>query len=392
MVDLIELDIENRNPTIKSKLYTNKSNQMQYQILNYDPTDLLYDNTEGLYRCVILTEPEGELLGFSHPRSQVLQIFREKYPKLDSSKMFINEIVEGTMIQLFWDPRIESWEIATKGSIGGNNWFYRTKYPDLGEQKTFRDMFFDVFQSFSAFDSFPKDHCYQFILQHPENPIVLSIQKPAVYLVGVYRIMNNKKVLPIFPTEYEQWSIFMTTPIQFPPRMIVDSYDEIIENYCSIHANIAPYIKMGFMILHLDTGERTTIENPIYKEVRELRGNHPNLQYQYLCLRRINKVNDFLLYFPQYKKIFHRFSKQYSEFLQGLHQSYLTYYIQKKGIQISKRYFPLIYRIHREVYLPSLNSGERKIMRLGEIAKYIETITPNELIYYLNYHVDETAK
>jgi len=362
---------------------------MQYQIINYDPNDLLYDNTEGLYRSVILSEPEGELLSFCHPRSQVLQIFREKWPKIDASKMFINEMVEGTMIQLFWDSRIQSWEIATKGSVGGDNWFYRTKYPDIGEQKTFRDMFFDVVSSFSAFEHFPKDHCYQFILQHPENHIVLSIKTPAIYLVGVYRILVGKQVLPILPTEYETWDICKTIPIQFPKRLYVESYDEIIEQYCSIQSD---YKTVGFMILHMETGERTVIENPVYKEVRELRGNHPNLQYQYLCLRRIEKVADFLSYFPQYKKMFYRFYKQYSEFLSAIHQSYLTYYIQKSGVRISKRYFPLIYRIHHTVYIPSLNGGERKIMRLAEIAKFIGNLDPSELIYYLNYHMEENQE
>ena len=391
------LDLENCHPDIKKKRCINKNTQLQYTILNYDRNSLLYDKTERLYRSVILSDPEGELLSFSHPRSEVLQIFRERFPKISPDQIYINEIIEGTMIQLFWDSRKNDWEIATKGSVGADSWFYRTYYPEFDDgktveksQKTFRDMFFDVFPSFSAFDHFPKDHCYQFILQHPENPIVLHIQKPAVYLVGVYQLLREIqteiKVLPINPTEYEQWRIFMTTPIQFPKRIIEESYDDIIEKYCSIHSN---YKTVGYMILDIESGERTSIENPVYKEVRELRGNHPNLQYQYLCLRRINKIQPFLHYFPQYKKIFYRFHTQYSDFLSAMHQSYLTYYIQKKGVKISKRYFPLIYRIHHTVYLPSINSGERKIMRLREIAEYIGNLDPSELIYYLNYHIEE---
>jgi hypothetical protein len=31
-------------------------------------------------------------------------------------------------------------------------------------------------------------------------------------------------------------------------------------------------------------------------------------------------------------------------------------------------------------------------MRLSEIAKYIEKVEPSELIYYLNYHVEENIE
>ena len=397
MVSPIILDLENYHPDIKIKKHTNKTTNLKYTILNYDPQNLLFDKIEGLYRSVILSDPEGELLSFSHPRSEVLQIFQEKYPVLDSHHFWINEIIEGTMIQLFWDSRLDRWEIATKGAVGCDYWFYRTKYPESGKgvsdgsnQKTFRDMFFDIFQSFDAFADFPKDHCYQFIIQHPENHIVLNLTEPMAYLVGIYKISGNiqldMKVLPILPSEYEQWDLCKTIPVQFPRRFSENSYDEIAEKYCSIHSD---YTMVGCMILNLMTGERTTIENPVYKEVRDLRGNHPNLQYQYLCLRRMNKITDFLQYFPQYKKIFFRFYKQYCDFLTGIHQSYLTYYIQKRGIKISKKYFPLIYRIHHEIYLPSLYSEEKIIMRLSEIAKYIGTLEPSELIYYLNYHIEE---
>lgn len=404
MVEPIILDLENYNPNIRIKKFTNKTSELQYTILNYDPTNLLFDKIEGLYRSVILSDPEGEVLSFSHPRSEVLETFQEKYPILNNAEFYINEIVEGTMVQLFWDSRKNDWEIATKGAVGCNYWFYRTKYPEsikgmsdgttaVTMQKTFREMFFDIFQSFDSFSDFPKDHCYQFIIQHPDNHIVLNLREPSVFLVGVYKISGNLQseiqITPILPTEYEKWDIFKTNSIQFPRRFSEKSYEELVEKYCSIHSH---YNIIGCMILHLGTGERTSIENPVYKEVRDLRGNHPNLQYQYLCLRRINKISDFLKYFPQYKKIFFRFYKQYCDFLTGVHQSYLTYYIQKKGVKISKKYFPLIYRLHHEVYLPSLQKGEKIIMRLSEIAKYIGNLEPSELIYYLNYHIEENVE
>lgn len=389
---MYEIDLENCPSDIKVKKYTYETTQ--YKILNCDPNNLLYDSNEGMYRSVIVSEPENKVLSFSHPRSLPLESFQSKYPDIGSTKIHVNEIVEGTMTQLFYDSRIRSWQIATKGAIGGNYWFYRTIYPTSGihgeKQKSFREMFLDVFPPLETFYHFPKEYCYQFILQHPDNHIVLNLEKPSLYLVGVYEIAG-KVVTTVYPTEYETWDCFKeeNINIKFPQKFTENSYELLIENWCSRNSD---YRIVGCMLTHLETGERASIENPVYREVRELRGNHPNLQYQYLSLRRIDKVQEFLRYFPQYKKIFYRFYKQYCDFLTNLHQSYLTYYIQKRGIKISKKYFPLVYRIHHIVYLPSLNTGEKKIMRMSEIAKFLKEMEPSELIYYLNYHLEDNLE
>jgi hypothetical protein len=61
------------------------------------------------------------------------------------------------------------------------------------------------------------------------------------------------------------------------------------------------------MITDLSTGQPFAVINPNYSDLAALRGNHPNIQYQYLCLRRIGKVAAFLQYFPQYISEFTKF-------------------------------------------------------------------------------------
>jgi len=232
-----------------------------------------------------------------------------------------------------------------------------------------------------------KEYCYNFVLQHPANHIVLRIITPLLYLVSVYHLHENVATeIPI--NVYEKWECFSGEQIQFPRRFEEESdYDQLELKYCSVNS---PYNKVGLMFTNTKTGMRSALENPTYKEVKELRGNNPNLQYQYLCLLRMGKVMDFLLYFPQYKSIFYRFYKEYQEFITNVHQSYISYYIRKSGQNISKKYFPLIYKLHHEVYLPSLAEGNEKIiMRRGEIGKQIGQFSPSELIYYLNYNKEE---
>lgn len=398
------------NDKIKTKTYTtNISNSAsscatEYKILNYDE-EFTCDNDDkfGIYRSIVVNPQDSTLLCFTPPKTMTPTFFKEQNPKTEktvNNEIIVNEIIEGTLITLFHDKRNDSWEIATKSAIGGNYWFYRTQYKQMKttvEQPTFRKMFLEALgaehdqdiNDIASFQHLSKDYCYNFVLQHPANHIVLRIVVPQLYLVAVYHIKENIATeIPI--NVYEEWECFhrMNGQIQFPRRFEEESnYDQLEQKYCSVNS---PYNKVGLMFTNMKTGMRSALENPTYKEVKELRGNNPNLQYQYLCLLRMGKVMDFLRYFPQYKHIFYRFYKEFQEFITNLHQAYISYYVRKTGQMISKKYFPLIHKLHHEVYLPSLAEGKEKIvMRRGEIGKQIGKLSPSELIYYLNYNKEE---
>jgi tRNA A37 threonylcarbamoyladenosine synthetase subunit TsaC/SUA5/YrdC len=145
-----------------------------------------------------------------------------------------------------------------------------------------------------------------------------------------------------------------------------------------------PWCVPGHMILNTETGDRMCIENPAYKEVKELRGNNPNLHYHYLCLLRIEKIQDFLNYFPQYKRIFSKFYNQFESFITNTHHYYVDYFIKHKEIRVPKNYFMLIHRLHKEIYIPSLRQpGDKIIMKRPIIREGFLKLTPQEMFYYI---------
>lgn len=397
-----ELDLDIKNSKLIEK--TVSFNDVGYKIIKYDET-YVCDNDEelGKYRSVILSEPEGRILCYSPPKTLTPEMFQERNPVLGND-IIVNEVVEGTMISLFWDDRINQWEIATKGAIGGKYWFYRTKYPQIDpsmEQKTFRRMFLDALRipesgqdlnDLALLHSLPKGNgpddrlCYNFIMQHPDNPIVLTVDRPRLFIVSVHSIQSTyDRVVFVRPDVYCAWPVWdeFNGIIEFPS----ENFDRnngvagLLSTYCSPTSDPN---RVGLMLLNVATGDRACLENASYKVKRELRGNNPNLQYQFLCLKRVDKILDFLDHFPQYKKIFFRFHRQYEEFITQLHQAYVSYFIKKEGRQISKRYFPLIHRLHKEVYVPSL-ANQKIVMKRPVIRDYIVAMPPSEVIYYLNY-------
>ena len=363
-----------------------------YRILNYDKSadETLYG---GIYRSVI-TDLEGKLLCFSPPSS----IPKEGFPELTTDSFIATEIVEGTMINLFYDKTIESWEIATKGSVGGNYWYYRNQYPDLPDtmtikELTFRQMFLEAIHSEDINNNefvniLNKSYCYSFVLQHPNNHIINTVSEATVYLVAVYEILGNT----VRTISREEWPFYSTIPV--PKQYSFSSYSEI-----EVHENLttvldmshpSAYIPIGIMIQSITTGITTCIENPAYQYLKELRGNNPNLKYQFLCVRQSGRISEFLAFFPKYIPHFNRFTMEYIDFIKETHNGYVSYYVKKSGIKVSKRYFPLVYQLHHTVYLPSVNAGTPIIVKRPIVEEFIHRLEPKSLIYYLNWKEDST--
>lgn len=378
---------------INKKTYQNAN--MKYTIMNYTKDFLCFDDYEtSKYRSVIFSNPENKLLCFSPPKSIKYDIFMEKYPDIDEN-IYVSEMVEGVMINLFYDERIQSWEIATKCAIGGNYKHKTLNVEEISNQNSFIELFLDALQCMSrvkplnkrlnenkVIDIFPKKYCYNFVLQHPKNKIVLNIETPKLYLVGVYQIHENTAV-KISPHVFENWDIFLNIHgiIHYPKKIYENSYDKIIAKYCSIYTtNTNP----GIMFTNLKHGERSKIMNPVYTNRRKHNQTNPTMQYQFLCLNRIEKTEDFLKYFPVCKKEFRKRKTEYLDFIYNIHRSYMLKYVEGSRTKISLKYLVHVDRIHHTIYLPSLCTKKQPVTK-DIVKKYVENMEPSEVFFYLNY-------
>jgi len=384
---------------IKTKVY-NWSDTVAYTILNNDSSVITFDDdTTRLYRSIILDENKN-IIGFAPPNSITYERFTENKENV-TSEIYANEIIEGTMLNLFYDARIQSWQLSTRGAVGANYWYYRNQYGTTEEaatQKTFRDMFIECFHvekgtdmnSIPLIQSLPKNYCYSFVLQHPDNHIVMTVLEPTIYLVAVYE-KSERRVTNIPQVVYETWDVFeqFTNIVKFPASFSEQTYNDYQSKYCSIHSN---YKFMGIMFTNLKTGYRMAMWNIAYEEVKKLRGNNTNLQFQFFTLEKAMQTDFFLYYFPMYKPLFEDFSRQYQDFITHVHQSYFSYYVKKDRVPIAKKYFIHASKIHHNIFIPSMNEGNRKIITRMVVKGYFDALTPSELLYYLNYDQKQLLK
>ena len=364
---------------LKLSTVQSKTNGNTYKIINYDKSQLNDDNisTAGLFRSVILNK-DIKLVSFSPPKSIKTGTFIQKYPEINEN-IIAEEFVEGTMINVFWDPSVGLWEFATRNTVGATSKFFKS-----AESLTFRDMFLEaVAKNNLIIDSLNRNYCYSFVLQHPKNRIVVPFLEPQLYLVAVYTVYSDNYQIELCPPNILQECLTNTT-VKIPQTYQEKTYSELINKYASAETD---YKVLGVMLHNKVTGERAKIRNPVYEEVRCLRGNQPKLQFQYLTLRRERKVKDFLNFYPENKKEFTLFRDQVHLFTEALFINYVSCYIKKEK---TLKEYPEQFRTHmfnlHKTYLEDLKD-KNLYVNISIVINYINDIAPAKLMYSLNFHM-----
>ena len=362
------------------KSYTTLTNEF-YKIIGYNKPVFKVESY-GLIRSMIINS-SNKVVCFSPSKSLPYDQFIKKYAELNEN-IIAEEFVEGTMINVFWTGY--KWEFATRNTVGAEVFFYKT----VPIQKTFRTMFLEAAKENNLdIELLDKTLCYSFILQHPGNRIVIPFSSPQLYLIAVYEIVYandfNDSTNSIFIHQQKR-EINQTTLIKTPIEYKFTSYDDLIQKYANMNTS---YKIMGVMIHNTTTGERCKLRNPSYEQVRNLKGNHPNLQYQYLSLRQNGNLSSFLHYYPEHSKDFNYFKDNLHLFTNAIYQNYISCYIKKENplLEYPEEYRSCMFNLHQK-YLNELKIVNSYISK-SVVIDYVNNMPIGLQIYLLNYNVSK---
>ena len=365
-------------------------NGINYHILKYDKDWLSRDSvkTIGLLRSVIFKD-NGTIVSFAPPKSlNIDDLTIEKEQEYIAEKY-----VEGTMINVFYDTESNTWEIATRSNVGGEICFFMEE--GFKEENTFKYMFNEVCETIGFnINDLNKSYVYSFVMQHPRNRIVKIIKNMKLYLVDVYEI-NTKTINSISTQDMSIFGIPDNT-VNKLQRVSLESNDDLRKCKDSYASMNTPYDIVGVVIKN-KLGERYKYRNPNYEHVRQLRGNQPKLQFQYLNLRQIprdndysmiGKITEYLKYYPEHKVLFNNFRNIIHKYTAELFENYIRCYIRKEK---ELKHFPEkfrthMYTIHHELYLKNL-MPEKKYVNKQVVIDYFNTLHPAKQMFVMNYDV-----
>ena len=378
----------NINNTLKVNNKKYLKNENWYDIWCYDKKYLCIDENKDVLNCrSVIKSNNNNILSFSHGKSMNQKSFCEKYQL--NEDIYINEYIDGTLIHLFYDDRINSWEIATKNAIGGDYTLYNKR--KTKKKKTVKQMFLEALTrnndenniNNNIIINFAKNYCYNFVLLHPENEIIFTIDSPRLYLTSVFKTSKsiNDSVINIPPSIFESWDFFQNTTIIFPSKKEFSNWNQLKSKEFEIF-NTKKEI-CGYHAIHLPSGDRCIFYNPIYKDLLRYKTLNPKQMFHYLNLHRMNLIKEFLVLFPKFRKKFNLYKDHLHQYIENLHGAYLAKYVFKTSQIIHTKYVPYVDLIHREIYVPSLNFKNKEKITKKIVYYYIMYKTPPEILYML---------
>ena len=386
---------------IASKLHLKVSttpvvNGAKYSLLRYEKKGLTEDSyaTSGLFRSVIVSD--GKVVSVSLPKSYKPEKFLAKSENKDD--VVFTQMVEGTMINLFYneskarglnapegDPAGLGWEIATRSVVGAKNSFFDN---GVTGKKSFNEMFYEALPKGLLFDSncgLDRAVSYSLVLQHPSNRMVQPISEARVYLVATFRRMDEDGL---------EWNIEEVKPsadstvlhhFHLVPKVEFSSSLDVVTSMVG-----KDYKFMGIhMSLKTDPCVRSKVLNPQYVSVRELRGTQPKLQFHYLTLRaKKGALKAYLQHYPEHTEVFNKYRDQVHQFTKELQRLYWSCYVkhEKPLKEYSAKFRGHMYNLHQDF------KENHKTMLLHKVIHYVNSLETPKLMYSLNYDLRQKAK
>jgi hypothetical protein len=399
--------LKNEHNYFTIKKYTFNNNE--YKIIKYSKevinsivkTDFAAYLNISKFRSVIVRN--NKVVCFAPEKSLDYMYFVNAYSPENS---WVEDYIDGTMINVFYDTIKQTWEIATRSTVGGNIVFFNDvknyKYFDNNNyfkdyyNLTFRSMFFEACNICNLdLNCLDEKYVYSFVLQHPFNRIVTPIVSPVIYLVKVYEIIhpinnvlsvNNLDQVTINEINIQSLLncppyVFLNSNIRFVNKYPVTNFEEIKAYYASGHAG---YNCVGCFLYSKD-GTRSKIRNASYEEVRKLRGNQPKLQFNYLSLKQQNKVGEFLQYYPEHTIMFNKFKLALYHYTSNLFMNYISCFIRKEKPlkEYEFEYKSHMYKLH-EKYKTDLKP-HNKIIDKKYVIDYVNALHPAQQMFIINY-------
>jgi hypothetical protein len=365
-------------PCLNVKLIKDKNKfEPSYSILNYNKELLSYHNENILlYRSVVYSYPELDLLSFSPPKMDLPSNFfsRENYGVCP--RYYVNEYIDGLMIHLFYDGRLKKWKMTTQNDLVFT--YDGTKQHSLSSIicSILKYSFIQDVSQLPFWDNLSKDHCYNFTLTNKHSHIH---HERRLYLTSVYKI-HKKNVMPISPELYETWRMFdvLRGLIYFP-----ENYTRVFQETSYLPDDIKTRNISGMVVMNTNTGNRCKYVSQSYNIYKKLRHIEHYYLYIFICYVKMNQHNKIL---PFIYKTMYNMKKIHSiwkSFVKYLHQTYLDYYVFKKEMYLQDHIRSYLQDIHQQYYINKKNMNTCPRVKKEDIVQFLIKKHPQDVFHVL---------
>jgi hypothetical protein len=374
------------------KTTTSSAEKGGYKMITYKKNTVSDETitTAGLFRSVIFNSND-QLVCFAPPKAMTYEKFKENH---HLHLVNVEEFIDGTMINMFWDKIIDTeygddsgiigdgWRITTRKNIGADNRFYR--YSNNCTQRNFGELFREAFANTGIdVEKLDKSYCYSFVMRHPENRVVSYVKEPELYLTDAFLLENpsddinilspnHYKVTASYHSSCRGMPAFLNSKVKFPHGFSADNYEQL-ERMVDGHSPDGSLTK-GYMLHCKQTHSRTKIVPEEYNFVKEMRGNFADLRFLFLTLHRQGRVQEYLHYYPENYSLFAEYTHLLDDYTHCMFMLYRDCFISKTKplAEYPANYRTHMYKLHgiyKQYYQPI-----RMGIRYSDVVDYVNDI------------------
>lgn len=283
--------------------------------------------------------------------------------------------LDGVMIGMFWDKYNNKWRIHTRSTLDAQCRYF-------SQTKSFNTMFAEAIgeNRVSIESVLNVNTSYTWILQHPENRIVVPVKIAHAYCVEAIRIENNGDV--------------STTAIPdrvFPvPKLMLATYSwvhlqDLLADWNTRYGHTIQgmVVKSGF--------ERYKVRTPLYNTVRRRRGNSARRDYLWLTEWRSGTLAQYLSLYPEERGAANSTVARWKQATNEVYHWYVSVFKARNTPkqEIPPKYRPLVYGLHN-LYMTSLKPAGKSLDWKTCLAFMNERDTA-QMLFVMNWDLRQTA-
>ncbi len=283
--------------------------------------------------------------------------------------------LDGVMIGMFWDKYNNMWRIHTRSTLDA-----RCRY--FSQTKTFATMFTEAIGEHreTMEKSLNTNTSYTWILQHPENRIVVPVTTPRAYCVqGVTLSGNGGVTITAVPD-----AAFPAPKVQLP----VLTWDKIRDMLADWNRRFGHGIqglvaKSGF--------DRYKVRTTGYNTVRRRRGNSARRDFLWLSEWRAGTLPAYLSVFPEERTMANTTIARWKQATNEVYHWYVCIFKARDTPKhhIPPKYRPLVYGLHNE-YMNTLKPAGKSV-DWKACLNFMNGRDTAQMLFVMNWDLRQTA-
>jgi hypothetical protein len=283
------------------------------------------------------------------------------------------EFIDGTMLNIFQESSEKPVVITTRSRIGGESQFYEG---GLTFGQMLREAVEDLKCILPEAKSSETSRFVSVVLQHPNNRIVKSVEKPTFFIVhqgyanldGTLTIEENSEMKPV-------------------PKYNLNAIRgaKSVESWITQQSQEIGFGWQG-LVLKDGKGRRWRMRSQVYETVRRIRGNESSCAERFARLRASRTVEQYLSFYPEDRETFYNFEgelrKNTRQLLQFYKDTFRSHKIQYKQLPWPyKHHVSCLHNLYKDIL-----KAKNEIVDLNNVIHYVNNMTSLDLANMAKKH------